>query len=281
MILVDLNQIIISNLMMQIGRGKQKLEENLIRHMALNALRAYIKQFKSEYGTVVICCDSPKYWRRDVFPFYKVNRRKDREKSDLDWTMIFQTLNNLRAELMEYFPYKVINVEGAEADDVIATLVKRYAPHESVLILSSDKDFTQLQKYDNVKQYSPMAKKFLKSPDPRAYVYEHIMKGDRGDGIPNFLSPDDTFVRGLRQKVINSKKLSEWIGKDPNDFCDSTMLRGYKRNQMLVDFEYIPEEVMAKIVEAYDAAKPATKGKMLNYFMAKKLTALIEVIDEF
>ena len=136
-------------------------------------------------------------------------------------------------------PYKVLDVDGAEADDVIAVLTARLSSNSSVLILSSDKDFSQLQKYPNVTQYSPILKRFIKIDDPKTFIREHVLRGDRGDGIPNFLSPDDTFVRGLRQKVINSKKLSEWIGKDPNDFCDSTMLRGYKRNQMLVDFEYI------------------------------------------
>lgn len=282
-ILIDLNQVLISNLMQQIHSDpKMKLDENLIRHMVLNSLRSYIKQFKSKYGEIIIACDSKKYWRRDYFPFYKSNRKKDREKSDLDWTLIFETLNKIRDELKEYFPYKVIDVEGAEADDIIGVLTPRLASGSEVLILSSDKDFVQLQKYRNVTQYSPILKKFIQVDDPKQYVKEHILKGDRGDGIPNFLSPDNVFALGGRQKSINTKKLNEWLNQNPEDFCtNDTLLRGYKRNQMLVDLDYIPETIKSAIVETYDNAKSGSKQKLMNYFIEKRLRNLIEVLDEF
>lgn len=284
MILVDLNQVVISNLMQQIGGNKStmKLEEDLIRHMVLNSLRSYSRKFKQEYGEMVICCDNKTYWRRKVFPLYKANRKKDRDASTLDWGLIFETMSKLRAELKEFFPYKVIDVEGAEADDVIATLVKVYSPSQKILILSSDKDFTQLQKYKNVKQYSPIMSKFIKTDDPILYVREHILRGDKGDGIPNFLSQDDTFVIGARQKVINSKKLKEWLEQTPETFCtNDSMMRGYKRNQMLVDLDFIPEEITTSIIKAFDETKPSNRQRMLTYFIEKKLKNLISVLDEF
>lgn len=283
MILVDLNQVLISNLMQQINSNpKIKLDEDLIRHMVLNSLRSYTKQFKQKYGSIVICCDSKKYWRREVFPFYKSNRKKDRDASALDWTSIFEILNKIRDELKEYFPGRVIEVEGAEADDIIGTLAVRASANEEVLILSSDKDFVQLQKYPNVSQYSPILKRYIQTDNPQQYIKEHIIRGDRGDGIPNFLSADNTFALGERQKTINSKKLAEWIAKSPEEFCtNDTMLRGYKRNQMLVDLDYIPENIRTKIVEAYDNAKVGSKQKLMNYFIEKRLRNMIEVLDEF
>jgi 5'-3' exonuclease len=283
MILIDLNQVLISNLMQQIGSNpKMKLDEPLIRHMVLNSLRSYAKQFKSKYGDIVVACDSKKYWRRDIFPFYKAHRKSDREKSEFDWHLIFQTLNKLRDELKENFPYKVIEVEGAEADDVIGVLTARLAAHEEILILSSDKDFVQLQKYQNVVQYSPILKRFVKTEDPLEYIKVHIIRGDRGDGIPNFLSPDNTFVAGERQKVISSKKLKEWINSSADEFCTTDiMLRGYKRNQMLVDLDYIPETIKEQIVLAYDVPKSGSRQKMLNYFIENRLKNLIECLDEF
>lgn len=283
MILIDLNQVLISNLMQHInGDPKFKIEEGLVRHLVLNSLRSYIKQFKSKYGNVVICCDSKKYWRRDVFPFYKSNRKKSRDASDFDWNLIFECLNKIRDELKVYFPYRVLEVEGAEADDIIAVLTARMSPHEDILILSSDKDFVQLQKYKNVQQYSPILKRFIRTEDPHMFVKEHIIKGDRGDGIPNFLSPDNTFVLGERQKVINKKRLTEWMNTSPDDFCTTDLMhRGYKRNQMLVDLDYVPEALKQKIVEAYDTTKPSTKSNMLNYLIENKLKSLIEVADEF
>ena len=283
MILIDLNQVLISNLMQQINSNpKMKLDEPLIRHMVLNSLRSYAKQFKSKYGDIVVACDSKKYWRRDIFPFYKAHRKSDREKSEFDWHLIFQTLNKIRDELKENFPYKVIEVDGAEADDVIGVLTARMAAHEEILILSSDKDFVQLQKYPGVVQYSPILKRFVKTEDPLNYIKEHIIRGDRGDGIPNFLSPDNTFVAGERQKVISTKKLQEWINSTAEEFCTTDMmLRGYKRNQMLVDLDYIPESLKEQIVQAYDVPKSGSRQKMLNYFIDNRLKNLIECLDEF
>jgi hypothetical protein len=261
---------------------ENEMNEALIRHMCINTIRSNVRQFKSKYPNVVLCCDSKHYWRRDYFPFYKSQRKVDREASGLDWGLIFDTLNRIRDELKEYFPYRVIDVDGAEADDVIAVLSARYANHDQVLILSSDKDFGQLQKYPNVTQYSPILKRFIKIDNPSVFIKEHIIKGDRGDGIPNFLSADNTFAAGERQKPINSKKLNEWVQKDATEFCTTDdMLRGYKRNQMLVDFDYIPNEIQAKIVEAFDNAKPASKEKMLNYFIDKGLKVMIESINDF
>ena len=284
MILVDLNQVLISNLMQQIGGNpKIKLDEDLIRHMVLNSLRSYIKQFKGKYGEIVICCDSKRYWRREYFPFYKANRKKDRDKSAHDWGLIFETLNKIRDELKEYFPYKVIEVDGAEADDIIGVMTARRAPHEDVLILSSDKDFVQLQRYGKtVHQYSPITKNYSYAESPEHMMKEHILMGDRGDGIPNFLSADNVFALGERQKPINKKKLIDWLDRDPEDFCENdNMLRGYKRNQMLIDLTFTPENIKANIVDAYENTKPGNKQKMLNYFIEKRLKNLIEVMDEF
>lgn len=283
MILIDYNQTGIASVMQQLNSDpKAKVEEALIRHIVLNTIRSYIQQFRAKYGSVVICCDSKKYWRRDVFPFYKAHRRKDREKSEYDWNLIFDTLGKIREELKEYFPYRVLEVEGAEADDIIAVLAARFSPTEPILIISSDKDFVQLQKYKGVSQYSPILKRFISTDDPHSFVKEHILKGDRGDGIPNFLSADNVFIIGERQKAINKKKLSEWIITKPEDFCvNDSMLRGYQRNQMLVDLDFIPSDIQKGIVENFETAKTGSKMNMLNYFIEKRLSNLIEVADEF
>jgi 5'-3' exonuclease len=208
MILIDLNQVLLGGLMAQINSQKGvKLEESLVRHMILNTLRHNIKQFR-EYGEVILCADNRKYWRKEFFPFYKAGRKKAREKSDLDWHLIFDMLAKFKVELKENFPYKVIDVEGAEADDIIGTLAPRAVMHENVLILSSDGDFLQLQQWNTsrtpytIKQYNPSLKKFVKSENPLEELKEKIIRGDKGDGIPNIYSPSDCFVRDLRQKPI-------------------------------------------------------------------------------
>jgi len=288
MILLDLNQVMISNLMMQPGIASGGIDENLIRHMVLNSIRMYNVKFKEEYGDLVICADDKKYWRKDLFPYYKAARKKSREDSPYDWNLIFETLNRVRDEIRENFPYKVIQIDKTEADDVIGTICTNYgvelrnSQSEKILILSSDKDFMQLQKFANVDQYSPMAKKFLKTSEPIKFLKEHILKGDRGDGIPNILSSDDTFITEARQKPVTEKKLNTWVAQKPEDFCDASMLRNYQRNESLIDLSKVPSEYTDRILTAYRSPKEVKgKDKVLNYFIKNRMKQLMEHIQEF
>jgi hypothetical protein len=286
MILLDLNQVMISNLMIQIQGGKADLQEDLIRHMVLNSIRMYRQKFK-EYGELVICADDKNYWRKDVFPYYKAHRKEDREKSDLDWKMIFETLNKVKGEIKANFPYRVLQVQRAEADDIIGTLVNRFGVYlnndnnEKILILSGDKDFGQLQKYANVDQFSPVTKRWVRVNDAQRFLKEHIMKGDRGDGIPNFLSHDSCIVAKERQKPLASKKLNIWVDQEPKDFCTDEMLRNYMRNQQLVDLDCVPQEIVNEVNRQYDNYVLPERRGLLNYFIKNRLKLLTECIGDF
>jgi 5'-3' exonuclease len=274
MIIIDMNQIMISNLMMQIKN--KEMDEDLVRHMVLSSLRAYEKQFESEYGEVVLAYDSKHYWRKIHFSFYKQNRKKDREKSSHDWKSIFELLNKIRDEIKLYFPYKVVEVDGAEADDVVSVLCKNKSK-EKILILSGDKDFIQLQKYPGVKQYNPATKSYIFSDDPYMFIKEHIIRGDKSDGIPNILSKDDVFVSGERQKPISQKKISKWLETEPSKFCETEeQYRNYCRNKVLIDFDCIPEEIENKILEEYSSINIGEKKLPLDYFSKHKLNDLMQ-----
>jgi 5'-3' exonuclease len=282
MIIFDFNQVAIANLMEQIGSSKTAVDESLVRHMILNTIRTYVKKFKAEFGTdIVIACDNKKYWRRDVFPHYKAHRKKARDSSGHDWNSIFECLNKIREELRSHSPYKVIEVDTAEADDIIAVLSMRHSATEKVMILSSDKDFAQLQKYPNVEQYSPILKKFIKEPLPSAQLKQLVIRGDKSDGIPNILSKDDVFVEGVRQKPITEAKIINWMNQRPEEFCNDEMLRNYKRNEMLIDLTQIPETLKQSIIDTYESTKGHTRQEFMNYMVANRLKNLIEVIDEF
>lgn len=287
MIIVDLNQIMISNLMVQInGRQAVELSEDLVRHMVLNSLRAHNKKFSKDYGDMVIACDSKNVWRREFFPNYKAGRKANREKSDHDWNAIFTMLGNIRNEIRENLPYKVLELETAEADDIIATLVRRVQNRVSpnhlkkILILSGDKDFIQLHN-EFVKQYNPVLNKYVgKDENPALYIKEHILKGDRSDGIPNVLSDDDVFIEGRRQKPLSRKKIDSWLEEVLMTMTEEEE-KNYNRNRKLIDLNCIPQELEDKINNEFDNVKVATRDKILNYFIKYKLKTLIEVIDEF
>jgi hypothetical protein len=282
MILVDYNQVAISNLMEQIGSSKTPIDESLVRHMILNTIRTYVKKFKESHGPeVVIACDNKNYWRREIYPHYKSNRKKARDASGHDWNTIFECLNKIRDELRDHSPYKVISVDTCEADDVIATLVQKYSSTQKIMILSSDKDFAQLQRYTNVEQYSPILKKYIKEPLPLLQLKQLIIRGDKGDGIPNILSADDVFVSGGRQKPITETKIIGWMNQEAKDFCTEEMFRNFSRNEMLIDLTKIPERLTNEILHTYENAIGHSKQDFLNYMIANRLKNLIEVLDDF
>ena len=273
----------LSNLMVQLGNHTNaQVEENMVRHMVLNALRSFKVKFGQEYGEMVIACDNTNYWRKKVFPYYKANRKKNIDASELDWKAIFECLNKIRAELKEFFPYRIVDVESAEADDIIATLVKEYSsPLHNTLILSGDKDFIQLHTYDNVVQYDPVKKKFITNDDPSLFLAHHILKGDSSDGIPNVLSADNCFVVGDRQKPLTQKKIDSFISSDINTYPEA-VLRNYHRNASLIDLNFIPQEISEKIMTQFkDQAGTRDKKKLMDYFISYKLKNLIGNIGEF
>ena len=279
MILIDLSQIMVASTMMSMGKDRTEVDISMIRHMILNSLRMYRQKYHEEYGELVLCCDGRNSWRREHFPLYKAGRKTTRDASSKDWTQIFGCLDTIKSELKEYFPYKYIEVEEAEADDVIGVLAKSWG--EPIMIISGDKDFIQLQVKENVKQYSPITKKIVNDTNPERYLKEHILRGDSSDGIPNFLSADDCIVEKIRQTPITKKKVELWIDQNPEDFCNEEQLRNYHRNMKLIDLQYTPSNIVDQIGKQYDEDPKGKRSGLLNFFIERKLNNLIESIGEF
>lgn len=283
MIIIDYSQIAIASFYSQPGA---ELSEEFLRHMILNSIRMYSHKYKNEYGQIVIACDGGSSWRKRVFPQYKAHRKKAREESGMDWNLFFEYLNTIRDEIKENFPYKVVHIPHIEADDVIATLVKEtqeFGKAEPVMIISSDKDFVQLHKYKNVKQFSPIQKKMVTDANPHLYLFEHIIRGDSGDGIPNILSADNTFVDGLRQTPVTKKKIDHWINNSEDLQCAMTdeQYRNYQRNKLLIDLNMIPKEHTENIINNYETQKVAPRARILDYLIKKRCKMLVESVQEF
>jgi len=285
MILMDYSQVMLATLFANIGNHTNiEMSEDLLRHMFLMSLKHNRKKFHEEYGEIVICCDGKNSWRREAFPYYKANRRTSREKSDMDWNEVFRIMGVIREEMQEFFPYKVIQIDHCEADDIIGTLCHEYGTElntgsERVLILSGDKDFIQLQKYSNVDQYNPAMKKYVRHNSPNDYLVEHIFKGDTGDGVPNILSPDNCLVIGERQKSMTAKRMA--LFKESIDNMDEMTKIRYNRNKTLIDLESTPEEYRQQILDAFNEEKTFGRKKLFNYFIEKRLKNLMTDIQDF
>jgi hypothetical protein len=286
-ILVDFSQTVIASTI-RISSGKTGIDEpnvDIIRHVVLDSIRKHRMKYKGEFGEIIVCVDGRNSWRKGVFPYYKAHRKLAKQKSDIPWDLVFECIDILKQELREFFPYKVVEVETAEADDVIAILTRELTSKgEKVMIISSDKDFKQLQTYPGVSQYSPLQDKQLEEIDPLGYLKGHIIMGDKGDGIPNIMSDDDVFVTdGKRQKPCGPAKVNQWIDKEPDDFCtNDTMRRNYDRNKVLVDLIHcVPEGLQEEIQQTFNEAHSAPRAGLLDYFTSNRLRNLTGKLQEF
>ena len=279
MILVDYSAIAISNVVTQ----KLDIEEDLIRHMILNSLRLHRAKHREKFGELVLCIDDSKNWRREIYPQYKYKRKDARKESKMDWSEVFRIMNMVKEELKENFPYKVVEVDEVEADDIIGVIcedTQEFGRGEDVMIISGDKDFAQLQKYSNIHQYSPITRKYIKEATPRKQLMELILKGDTADGVPNVLSGDNVFVDGERQTPLRQNKINELIN-DPKALGEE-VYRNYLRNKKLIDLTETPEPLKEKIIYNYESQdKWDNKGKVFPYLVEKRCRRLLEDVKDF
>ena len=284
MMLMDFSGITVANIVIGIREFGEPTED-LVRHMILNSVRRLNTKFKNKYGSMVICCDNRHYWRKDDFEYYKYKRgvakAKSRERDNIDWNEVYTWVGKIRDELRENFPYIVIDIHGCEADDIIGALVTEFSTEKN-LILSRDGDFKQLQTI-NTHQYDPITDKVIKVENPRLYLSEHIIRGDAGDGIPNILSPRDTFYTGTKSKSVMKKWIAGCIGEDPKDFCDTPeMLARYYENEKLIDLRKgVPKDLYNEIVSVYNEGTTVGNNKIYTYLAANRLSNLLDVMADF
>jgi len=280
MILLDYNAIAISNVVTQ----KLDIDENLIRHMILNSIRMYRTKHKDKFGEIVICTDGRNNWRTSVFPPYKFKRKDARKESKMDWKDLFRITNMVLEEIKENLPYKVVEVDDCEADDIIGELCRytneEFGKYENILIVSSDKDFAQLQTMKNVNQYSPIKKGFIKESNPRKQLWELVLRGDTSDGVPNVLSGDQVFVEGIRQTPLRQKIIDQLID-NPKSMGDD-VYRNYQRNRKLIDLTETPDSIKQKIINSFEEQNPIdNKTKVFPYLVEKKCRMLLESVGDF
>jgi hypothetical protein len=259
------------------------LDENATRHIILNVIRSVRRKFYKQYGEVVICIDDKNYWRKQIFPHYKAARKAARKQSTIDWNRLFEIINLIHQEIKEFFPYKVIQVAHAEADDIIGAICTRIpGPH---IIISNDKDFMQLQRLPGIAIYSPRLSSQMKCDNPALFLAEHIIRGDLGDGIPNVLSDDDTFVNpDKRQKRLTDAKVNEWVMSVPENVFSPEVMQNYHRNESLISLFKIPEDIVEEVQKCYIDNSTITGGRgmrLMKYFMDKGLRNLVENLEEF
>jgi 5'-3' exonuclease len=275
-ILIDNNQIILSSIFTAAKTAQSEDDYGFIRHLVLNTYRKYLSKFRRNYGELIICNDSKNVWRKDFFPQYKKNRSERQKKSKFDWGKIFNELHTIREEMKDVFPYRFVQVERAEADDIIAVIAKNFHHKEKIMIVSSDKDFQQLQRYPNVEQYSPSKKGILRCDDPYDFLLDHVVRGDSSDGVPNAISDDAVFVEGRRQTRLTNKKIEDLkeVGFQQED-------NFMERNQKLIDLTMVPDYIEEETMRQMETEVSGDRSKILEYMMKYRLRSLIDNLEDF
>ena len=284
MVIVDFNGLAIGSIMGQLQRGEE-LSENLVKHIILNNLRVYRNKYKeADHGKMVIACDSYS-WRKEVFPEYKAQRKANRSKDKHDWQQIFDLIESTLQDLRENFPYAVIKIDSAEADDIIGALTVEMSDFggEDVVIISADKDFIQLQQYGHVIQWSPMFNKMIKEDNPRRYLFEHLLKGDAGDGVPNANSRDDVFVTAARQTPMTKKAIDKyWDNRDDLEMImKPNVFRNFMRNVQMIDLSNTPDGIREASINTYKNYKYPSRQNILTYLIENRMKMLIDSAGEF
>lgn len=273
----------IANVTFFSGFKDYEYDQDKFKHQFLNYVLYFNERFRKEYGEMVICLDSKGYWRRDFFEHYKAGRKKARDSSGYDFAKVYENFNSLTEDLRNHIPWKVIEAKRAEADDIIGVLAKAFHVREKIMIISSDKDFLQLQQYHGVAQYSPYTKNLIKSEKPLLELREKIIRGDAGDGIPNCKSPAHVLVTdGIKQERVMSKWLTPLLeSQDFMSLMTAEEQEGYRRNEKLIDLNHTPKEIAKEIVLNFMITEPAPRGHVYKYLQEKGYVNLFEQINSF
>jgi 5'-3' exonuclease len=277
-ILVDLNQIVINGLFDKLGPHLNvEIDHQALRLMVLNLLHSSYKKFHREYGEMIIAIDSQKNWRKSKFPFYKSQRKKKKEISELNWEQFYQNLDKIKEELRDSFPFKYIEVDLAEADDIIGVIC--WSSTDKIVILSKDKDFRQLQVLKYVEQYDPVGKKWIKEKDPITFLNKQIIKGDESDGIPNILSRDNSFLTlDENEHHLSRRQLKDFL--DTQIINDAKYKKNYFRNRTLIDLREVPELIKQEIIHKYREPVENIKERLNEYYKNNNLDEFLnEVYD--
>ena len=298
-ILIDFSQVVLSACyafsdQLSVDNSNKDQARDLVRHVILSQLKHYNTLYKEKYGKLIVCCDGKHYWRRKLFTHYKACRKKARAESKMDWKLIFDVIDQTIVDLKENFLFPVVQVDSAEGDDVIATLTKYFQNNElieknilfsfaqDILIISSDKDLVQLHKYDNVTQIAPSTKKKVTDPNPSQYLLEKVIKGDRGDGIPSILNPEDTYVNEQVKPLVMTKKRRNALLEQGYENCeDENVKRRWDINRRLIDFDFIPQSLEHLIIDQYNTPIKGNRSKIFNYLISHKCNILVRDVSAF
>ena len=243
------------------------------KHLMINCIKGYIETFKPDH--LIFALDNKKkLWRHEIYSDYKGQRNAQRAASPVDFEKFFPIAHKFRDELKKLMPnVYFVSADGIEADDFTAVIIKSIASRcTEILNISTDKDFYQLYKYPNYKQWNPIKKTFCEVFDPQLYLQEKILCGDKSDNIPSVIP---RMGPGRAHKYVN--RLDELFEEHPE------AVEKYEMNKKLISFDFIPKEIENKILDIFKSyeTKEYSGRNMFSFLTENGLGKLTEDLQEF
>lgn len=256
-----------------------------VSHLVFTNVLYTAQKFGAWTGNpMVMALDSKPYWRTKYyadnrlkfaeyknpkFEKYKGNREKD---DTIPWDAIYQVYTSVMVSLRDFSDFFVVGVDGAEADDVIAVATKHYsALGQDVIVVSSDKDFKQLNRPPHVKVWDPIKKMFIPTMNIEHWKRVHALMGDKGDNI-------------LAVKPKVGPKTAEKMAPDLDYHLqtDPELRERYEFNRTLTDFDRIPEDITKAIVEKIESQGYNYNAmSLLKAFKEFRLSKVAENVHRF
>lgn len=283
MILIDYSNVAMSCLAV----GMRMESGNIMSQgFLLGKIKAYNTKFRDVYGELVIANDhGGMTWRHAYYKHYKAHRVvKDPDEAFIE---MMQVRADMYKSLKEHSPYRCVSIRGAEGDDIGGVLARQPGRH---MLISADKDWTQICS-DTIKCYNPIKKEQIDN-GPN-YIDQLILSGDPGDGIPNFLSDDDTLVNKEKRQKPLTKKIKEQMYDAFDQYTEipdlnvkgvttEQMQKNYIRNQKLIDFRKIPKIIVKQIEDEFHSQEGKHKGKdLMTMILAMKASNYVSCLNDF
>lgn len=296
-LLFDLNNLAMRNFFTkEIQPDSPNPQYQLWKYEIFSQIYWSIQKFKP-VDEIILACDGKDSWRKLLFDRYKGDREKKR-RDDIDWDTLFAQLNSFIQDIKQHIPFKVIKVNRAEADDVIAVLCNNIKKH--TIIMSNDSDFLQLQS-STTSVYNPTKGEYLwLTEDKDVFLSKLCLKGQSKDNIFNAKTPSD-YPEELRKPPLGEKTADKIIENGLNDFLDSKQTinkkytdvdgneqiydvdfypRGnFDRNQKLINFDNIPKIVVDRILQTYYSYEMPDPGNMYSFFERQGWTSFLESFE--
>lgn len=294
-LLVDFNNLLFRTLYVREVYIQSEIPDfQLWRFLVYDSIYSCIKRFR--ISEVVLAVDDKVSWRRSYFPRYKESRKKQRDKSDVDFKIVFSVINKFIRELKHSMPFKIIKVRSAEADDVIGILALEFG---NCIVSSNDEDFMQLVGEKDNRLWNPSNQKFSEFPininkdkkgtpvmckSKEEFLNYKILMGQPKDDIFNIKTPTNwgktPETEGKRKPgfgVISAQKVMkagvhEWIEKEQLE-------DRYKRNSVLIDFHRIPNVINNRIGDVYNNHTYPPPENIYKFFKEFQMRYFLENFD--